>query len=134
MRKRIVLFAAAAVAAIAPTQAAAHHTPAHTQAQLSQTRAQLRALRTFVHDCLAWRVVPIAQYGNPPNEGFVYDFGDSTEPSTALDLADPPEQFTFLVAAVMPTAKCIRQVGPRASAAARTTRSSALARKAQRLG
>jgi hypothetical protein len=140
MRKLIVLFAFAAVAAMAPTQAAAHHTPAHTQTQLNQTRAKLNALSGFVHNCLASNWVPIAWYGDPQGqqgdpEGYVYRVDDNEGLTTGLDIPDQGDAPTFVVAEVRRTPACLRRIAGRASLRMRATdRSSSLARKAFRFG
>jgi hypothetical protein len=135
MRKFIVLVAFAAVAAIAPTQAAAHHTTAHA---LTQTRAKLNALHNFVHNCLGWQVVPLAVYGDPEGEqgdaqGYVYDAGPENILTTSLDLAPSVNQSTFVVAAVRPIPACVGRLR-RPAVALRTDHSVSLARKALRLG
>jgi hypothetical protein len=135
MRKVTVLFAIAVVAAIAPTQAAAHHNTQHT---LNQTRAKLNALHTFVHTCLTWNWVPIAWYGDPQGEqgdpeGYVYRVGGNENLATGLDIPDPGDEPSFIVAQLRPIPTCLRRVAGRASLRMPANdRSPSLARKAFR--
>jgi hypothetical protein len=49
------------------------------------------ALSVVVTECLAHQAIPVAEFGNPPNTGYLYKFTDGSQGQvTAVDVAAPP--------------------------------------------